>query len=334
MKITIRVYSLVLSFFVMLWQLISVGVYLIPRTWHDTAWPAAAAPTSVYPTQAEAQAAGGGWYVTMDESFAGNTLPAPWVPSPHGLRNTEYWCDNMVDATEDGTVKILAAQLTDNVCGVCPAAGDFTSGIETRKMVDGKSTSTFEQAFGYYEARVWLPEGPGLWAAFWLQANAQGRIGSYGKDGTEVDVFESAFRYEPTMVGNAFHWDGYDLFYGTTGHVTDTKTDQYGGWHTYGLLWTPENYTFFVDGKATWQSDAGGVSRVPEFLRLTVEIRRAETGPYGAKLGAFQNTRENPSVFKIDYVKVYQNTAFLDEIRAPEDFKELPVPAILTWFQK
>jgi len=260
---------------------------------------------------------GSGWFATMDEQFGENYLPEPWVPSPHGLRKTEYWCPNMIDAREAGKIKILAAQMTDNVCATCPSQGDFTSGIETH--------GTFEQAFGYYETRVKLPAGPGLWAAFWLQADSMGRIGAQGKDGSEIDVFESVFHYESTKVGNCLHWDGYADWWGHKGNVTDTGVNQYDGYHTYGLLWTPESYTFFADGKAIWQTNVGGVSRVPSYLRLTVEIRRQELGPYAAKLGEFTNTRANPSVFEIDYVKVWQHEDFLKHVRQPEDFPKLKI---------
>ena len=46
----------------------------------------------------ESQAAEhGGWYLTYEDNFDGDALNSDlWVTSPHGLRNTEYWCDNMV----------------------------------------------------------------------------------------------------------------------------------------------------------------------------------------------------------------------------------------------
>ena len=318
--------ALLLTPFTLLAGAVSVWLYTaFQPKYSDIPFPDATRPPveQAYASLNDAEAAGGGWYVAMDEQFKGDTLPAPWYPSPHGLRNTEYWCDNMVDASEDGKIKILAMHTDDNECDTCKAAGaagsvDVTSGIETR--------GTFLQAFGYYEARVYLPRGPGLWSAFWLQTDSMGQIGNRGKDGAEIDIYESAFHYDPTKVGNCIHWDGYGRYHMDKGTVIDTGADQYGGWHTYGLLWTPESYTFFADGKAIWQTNAGGVSRVPGFLRLTVEIRRTEWGPYGAKLGEFKATRENPDVFEIDYVKVYQHTDFLQSIRSAEDFRPLRVP--------
>ncbi|MDR0531000.1 MAG: glycoside hydrolase family 16 protein [Oscillospiraceae bacterium] len=319
-----------LTFAFALFDLAYYATYKINPPPKESFRPNVAPPdlSRAFADQQAALAAGGGWYVTMDEDFDGSTLPEPWVPSPHGLRNQEYWCDNMLCQPSGGTVKILAAKRSDNVCDICPKEGEFTSGIETRKMAGGKSVPTFEQAFGYYECRVRIPKHTGLWSAFWLQANSQGRLGAHGKDGTEIDIYESAFLYEnPNMTGNALLWDGYDNDWNRVADCrTVTDSSLYEGWHTYGLLWTPQSYTFFVDGKATWQTNAGGVSRVPSFVRLTVEIRRGETGPYGMRLGEFTNTNENPAVFEIDYVKIWQNTAYLKAIRSPEDFWALKTP--------
>lgn len=255
----------------------------------------------------ESQAAEhGGWYLTYEDNFDGDALNSDlWVTSPHGLRNTEYWCDNMV-RVENGNCVISAAYLDDNDCpdGKCPASGDFTSGIETR----GKQ----EQVFGYYEARVKFPKAEGLWSAMWFQSGTMGRLGNGGKDGSEIDVFESSFYHNPTQIGHCIHWDGYsDTWHRDSGAVVDTGVDLYDDYHVWGLLWTPTEYTFFLDGKPIACTNAGGVSQVAEYLRFTVEIRHTEYGPYGQKLGEFINTRENPAEFQIDYVRAYQNTDFI-----------------------
>jgi hypothetical protein len=53
---------------------------------------------------------------------------------------------------------------------------------------------------------------------------------------------------------------------------------------------------FYVDGKEVWRSSAGGVSQVPEFLKLTNEIGNWAGDIKKAKL---------PDYFEVDYVRVY-----------------------------
>jgi len=271
----------------------------------------------VFATRREALANGGGWYVTMNEDFGGDDLPDTWIRSPHYKRNTEWWCDEMV-RVEDGMVKIDCVRDDSHVCGkgICPSEGVFTSGIETRGV--------FEQAFGYYEVRVLIPNADGLWSAFWFQSSNMGMVGNQGRDGSEIDVFESAFWQDKQKVGHCIHWDGYADNHQSHGTTVDTGIDLYEGWHTYGLLWTPEKYVFFVDGEPTWETRARGVSRVPEFMRLTIESRPPGPGPYGTVLGEMINTPDNPATFCIDSVKVYQHTCFEPRIRANEDFIQAP----------
>ncbi|MDR0531723.1 MAG: glycoside hydrolase family 16 protein [Oscillospiraceae bacterium] len=290
-------------------------------------------------TRDEAMAKGGGWYVTMDENFDGDALPENWTTSPHAKRNTEWWCADTVSVGA-GQASVLCYKEDNHVCsaGVCPAQGVFTGGIETRKMVDGKSVNLFEQAFGYFECRVMIPKGEGLWAAFWLQSPTQGNIGNQGRDGSEIDVFESVFANDPTLVGSALNWDGYHSFYQSHGTRYDTGVNLYEGWHTYGVLWTPVRYVFFVDGKPTFETNADRINRTPNFLRLTVESRPAGTvGPYGYTLGDMTATKDEPAVFSVDWVRVYQNTAFEPHIKAATDFANINKPWIATvlgWFGK
>jgi hypothetical protein len=68
------------------------------------------------------------------------------------------------------------------------------------------------------------------------------------------------------------------------------------GWHTFGLWWNPNEYVFFVDGKETWRTNAGGVSQVPEYIKLSDEIGDWAGDVKKAKL---------PDAFLVDYVRVY-----------------------------
>ena len=117
-----------------------------------------------------------------------------------------------------------------------------------------------------------------------------GRLGNGGKDGSEIDVFESSFYHNPTQIGHCIHWDGYsDTWHRDSGAVVDTGVDLYDDYHVWGLLWTPTEYTFFLDGKPIACTNAGGVSQVAEYLRFTVEIRHTEYGPYGRSSASYQH---------------------------------------------
>lgn len=272
-----------------------------------------------------------GWQLTLDTDFSRFSsieevyATTPWSPSPHGLRKTEYWCDQSVSLdVENGAVIISSTIEEDHDCDVCGVtAGIFTGGIETRVT---ETNAGFSQAFGYFETVVKVPDAPGMWSAFWLQTDDVGKIGNRGKDGTEIDVYESSFHQKNrTKTGNALHYDAYEApWYHCVDNVTDVGYNLYDGeYHKYALLWTPEYYVFYVDDVAVWATAAGGVSRVEEFLRLTVEIRDTTYGPYGQKLGTFENRDDGSTDFCIKSVRVWQKEDYKAYVQSPDDFKDL-----------
>ncbi|MGN0789725.1 MAG: family 16 glycosylhydrolase [Christensenellales bacterium] len=271
-----------------------------------------------------------GWHRTLYTDFAEYSslqevyAKTPWSPSPHGLRKTEYWCDQSLSLDRENGALVISSTLEDNhVCDVCGVtSGVFTGGIETRATDDNEG---FEQTFGYFEAVVKVPDAPGMWSAFWLQTSGTTKIGNQGKDGTEIDVYESSFhQHNRTSTGNALHYDAYDtIWYRCVDNVTDVGYDLYDGqYHKYALLWTPDYYVFYVDDAPVWTTDAGGVSRVGEFLRLTVGIRDTTYGPYGQKIGTFENRDDGSTDFCIKSVAVWQNDDFVPQIKSADDFDD------------
>lgn len=290
--------------------------------------------------------------------------PQIWTTSPHGLRwgsnvknhpeYTNYWCDRMVSTTSDGNALVRAEYFDDHVCDVCNAVeienkepgdrrGRYTGGFETRLRVDKtdehgnpiidehghivqEDKMLWEQAFGYFETRVRFPKKHGMWSAFWLQSSYQGKIGNDGADGTEIDVFESAFlkdNAKQSWMGHALLWDGYAEHARSEGKIFDLgDNDLYdGNFHKFALLWTPDRYVFYVDDRPMWATDAGGVSQVREFLRFTCEIDAGDGyGPHGMQIGQFDHTG-GAGIFEVDYIRVYQNVSFLASIKDNDDYR-------------
>lgn len=265
-----------------------------------------------------------GWYVTHSTEFADYSTieevyeKTPWKPVPHGERHAGYWCDEVLDVdNEEGALVVKSYVSHNHTCDKCPKDGIFTCGVDTRQE--------FLQAFGYFEATVKVPVGYGMWSAFWLQTENVGNIGHGGEDGTEIDVYESSFiRKNRTKTGNALHYDAYEPpFYHYGDNVTDVGYDLYDGqYHKYAVWWNPQYYVFYVDDKPVWATDYAGVSKVPEYMMLTVEIKGDEYGPYGQKLGNFENRTDNGNNFYVKSVKVWQNESYKASIKSINDFDD------------
>ncbi len=165
-----------------------------------------------------------------------------------------------------------------------------------------RTINTYKQQYGYFEIRCQLNQVPGFWCAFWLYSTGVSNANGSGEDGTEIDIFESAY-YGQDKVGHAIHYDddswsgGHSIYSKST---TTYSEDIYQGYHTFSLLWTPDKYVFYVDGEEAWtltEDDIpGGICQVPLYLKVTVE-----TGSWTG----LPSQEDMPAPFLVDYVRTY-----------------------------
>lgn len=165
-----------------------------------------------------------------------------------------------------------------------------------------RSEGRFQQKFGKFEIRCHLPEQAGWWVAFWLHSPTVGNVNDSGEDGTEIDIFEG-FGYTDRL-NFALHWDGYgedhksENFKKTIDGIRD-------GFHTYTLEWTEEEYVFLVDNTVVWRTKAGGVSKVPAYVKVTGELS-TESWATNEQWSNDPELATFPDYFIVDYVRVYQ----------------------------
>ncbi len=221
--------------------------------------------------------AGKSWKLVWHDEFDGTKLDdSKWNVPPDARRRDAYWMRKAISL--DGQGNLVISTLKDE-----------------DRYVDGcvRTLGKFEHTFGYYEARIKLQEQPGHWPAFWLMGRGVGKVGNDGRDGTEIDIMEKPWL--DNRVQHALHWDGYGEHHQSQGKVVQVP-DVMQGFHTFALLWTPEQYVFFVDGQETWRTKAGGVCQTPLYIKLSDEV-----GDWGGSI----ETAKLPDRFLVDYVRVY-----------------------------
>ena len=169
-----------------------------------------------------------------------------------------------------------------------------------------RSDGKFNSSHGYYEARIKIFKGsPGLSGAFWLMSSKVGNENNSGRDGAEIDIVEMPWNTGRTV--HTVHWDGYGEMHKSAHHeVPPNNSRQPGTWHTFGLKWTPTEYTFYIDDVKTWTSKAGGVSQAKDaYMILSANV----LAPWGLPSGQSFNVESLPNHLKVDWVKVYGFTA-------------------------
>ncbi|HEY8571475.1 Calx-beta domain-containing protein [Phenylobacterium sp.] len=140
---------------------------------------------------------------------------------------------------------------------------------------------TFEQQYGYFEMKAQLPTAHGTWPAFWLMPTpyvAQ----------VEADIMEGLAATPYVDYRRA--WGGGDNIYDNALKIDPT------GFHTYGMLWTPQTVTFYYDGIAVLQAPTPANWTEPMGLIVNMAV-----GGWGGE----PNSLQFPDSMKVDYVRVY-----------------------------
>ena len=191
-----------------------------------------------------------------------------------GLTNTEQDAPLGYNpfSIEDGQLVITAEPIAD------PSAAtkdyEYTSGMISTQ-------SSFWQTYGYFEMTAELPTDAGTWPAFWMLPVDNGWP-------PEIDILE-AYGDIPNQVHTAVIGKG-----STT--ETWAQVDTSGGSHSYGMMWTPYEITFYVDGVKTMSTPTPTELNDPMYMMANLAIGGLAGNP-------------DPSLvaqFKIDQITAYQ----------------------------
>jgi len=157
--------------------------------------------------------------IYVDETFRG--LPGTQSSTPLGLNPFSI---------DDGHLTITGSP-TPAADALYMGGYNFTSGMLS-------SAATFAQTYGYFEIAATLPDGHGIWPAFWL-------LRADHVWPPEIDILEG-FGDQETMVHSGV-WHSNPA----TQMGDWVSTGDLSGEHTFGAEWTPYAVTFFVDGHKT-----------------------------------------------------------------------------------
>ena len=177
-----------------------------------------------------------------------------------------------------------------------------------------RDKSKFMHRYGYYECRCRLQQMPGWWSAFWMQAPMQGCSTDPRRAGIEHDIMESFAPGE--IIPHCFHYNGYGAEHKcfrsprVKNNAAATLALDKTVFHVFGLLWEPDGYTVFIDGKQHGPKVGRGkgeaVSETEEFILLTTEAKwfrnNRMTGNGVPELDVAVAADDE---FLVDYVRVY-----------------------------
>ena len=235
-----------------------------------------------------------GYTLAFDEEFNGPLSVSAYGPGTKWIAHTPYggdfgeaWFSNPADPKSPFSVK--NGVLSINAWKDPSRNNHWRSGLLS--SADTKANG-FAQALGYYEARMQLPAGPGVWPAFWLNG-----LGSFKNPKTrvaEIDILEE-YGVNPLIAHQVVHvWNPDGSEYSAKGH-SSTCQGTTTGFHNYGALIKADYIHFYFDGVELWKTPTPPEAKEP----LYVMVNLALGGGWPI------DHTPNPSTLYIKYIHVY-----------------------------
>lgn len=229
-----------------------------------------------------------GWNLIWSDEFNYKGLPdtIKWENDVGYIANNEkqYYTKRRLENSivGDGNLMIIGRK----------EAVDTFNYTSARLVTDGRFSCTY----GKVEARIKLPEGQGLWPAFWMLGQNIREV-DWPACG-EIDIMEH-INNEDLLYGT-LHWDNGGHV--SSGGKTACDVTQY---HNYSVEWDKDVITWFLDGKKYWEVNIkDGVNSTEEFHKPHYMILNLAIGGDWPKNPDF--TTSFPDTMFVDYVRVYQ----------------------------
>ena len=173
---------------------------------------------------------------------------------------------------------------------------DLSAAANGQAYLSGTITSQglFDFQYGYAEVRAKLPEGRGFWPGFWML-------------GTEfVDLKPQLYAMENrgdngALVYHRYNYTNADGEFIASDLYRTPGEDFINEFHTYGVQWTEDAITWYVDGNAVQTLSDTQIAAQDMYLILNLTVG-------GWLPEAPDETTVFPGEYAIDYVRVYQPT--------------------------
>lgn len=178
--------------------------------------------------------------------------------------------------------------------------------IEARKGENGKWRSGllasadqwndgYSQMYGYFEARMKIPQGPGTWPGFWLAETRP--PGTPLGMSLEVDLIEFYGQFPDKFHSGYILWDNLHHTHTGQGHLETVPSGTLDAdFHTFGVDVEKDFMTYYYDRKQYWQVPTPEDHKFPLMILVNLALGSG---------WSIENT-PNPSYLYVDYIHVYE----------------------------
>jgi beta-glucanase (GH16 family) len=255
-----------------------------------------------------------GWVLTWSDEFNGPDNSAvdstKWVydtgGNGWGNNELEYYTSGTANAVVQAGNLVITATTTGASAFTCSYPSNGPCGYTSARI---RTQGKFTQEYGRFEARIQIPEGQGLWPAFWmLGADISNSATNWPKCG-EIDIMENIGK-EPSINHGSLHLPAAGTANDDelTGMYTLPGGAKLGdGFHTYAVEWSASAIKFYLDDNLyETQTPSTATGRDWEFNQPFFIILNVAVG--GNFPGAPSPSTTFPQTMKVDWVRVYEPT--------------------------
>lgn len=242
-----------------------------------------------------------GYTLVWSDEFNEGTVPgSDWVHENWDAGHVNHELQTYTDKVVDGkrTTEIKDGFLNIN----CFKGSDGK--IYSGRMNAKPSTGWL---YGYFEARICLPEGKGTWPAFWMMpSNVDWGTNPWPKCG-EIDIMEEVGA-DPNEVSSSLHTEKYNHTKNTQKTHAMNCAGAEGGFHTYALEWTEDAITTYVDGKVQLKALKSEMGTDHDSWPFHYAFYPILNLAWGGDWGGYKGVDESalPVTMKVDYVRIFQ----------------------------
>lgn len=157
--------------------------------------------------------------------------------------------------------------------------------------------------YGRVEVRAKLPAGRGMWPAIWMLPT-HWKYGGWPQSG-EIDIMENV-GYWPDSALSSVHTGAYNHGINTQKTKGVNRNDLSTAFHVYGMEWTPDSISFYIDGLLyhVFKNEGTGSPAWPFDQDFHLLLNIAVGGNWGGKYGV--DDKIFPQRMEVDYIRVYQ----------------------------
>ncbi|OWY19247.1 hypothetical protein C7N43_38215 [Sphingobacteriales bacterium UPWRP_1] len=155
--------------------------------------------------------------------------------------------------------------------------------------------------YGKIEARLKLPQGQGLWPAFWLLPT-ENVYGNWPFSG-EIDVME-LLGHEPSVAYGTVHAGYNGAVVSSSASYTLASGNFSDDFHLFAVIWNSTSIEFYIDGNlyaTKTAADLWGQWPFTQLFHLVINLAVGGNWP-----GPPDATTQFPATMEADYIRVYQ----------------------------